>query len=59
MMDVEKMDAEIAERIKSQCSHGDAEGAHFEADAILCGLLSGLGFQKTVDAWAAVDKWYA
>lgn len=60
-MDADKLDAEIAARIKAEAvfSDGDTEAAHINADAILCELLIKLGFQKTVDAWSAVDKWYA
>lgn len=52
-------DAEAAARIKEKCSHGDWEIAHIDADEILCELLRSLGYAKTVEAWVAVDKWYA
>ena len=59
MMDNEKLDADFAARIKAECSHDDTEAAHYQADAILCELLAGLGFEKTVAEWAEVGKWYA
>lgn len=37
----------------------DKEGAHIEADEVLCDLLIELGYQDVVDAWLKVDKWYA
>jgi hypothetical protein len=52
-------DEEAAAQIKERCSHGDTEAAHGVADDILCDLLKSLGYVKTVEAWEAVDKWYA
>lgn len=37
----------------------DQEFAHVEADAILCLLLKELGYGDVVQAFRALDKWYA
>ena len=52
-------DEEAAAEIEAKCMHGDVEAAHCDADAILCDVLRGLGYTKTVEAWKRVDKWYA
>ena len=38
---------------------GDAEVPHILADDVLCDLLRGLGYQDVIDAYEAVNKWYA
>ena len=38
---------------------GDAEVPHILADDVLCELLRGLGYQDVIDAYEAVNKWYA
>lgn len=58
-VDHEKTDSDFAQAIIAQCSHGDVEAAHCTADDIIIQLLLTLGFEKTVDAWSKVDKWYA
>ena len=37
----------------------DTELAHSEADKVLCELLKAMGFSDVVEAWDALDKWYA
>ena len=37
----------------------DQEGAHIDADVILCDLLTELGYGEVVEAWEKVPKWYA
>ena len=37
----------------------DIEAAHMQADEVLCELLRDLGYIDVVDAWEAVEKWYA
>lgn len=37
----------------------DTEGAHIDADDILCELLLELGYNDVVEAYNLVDKWYA
>jgi len=39
-------------------SKADTEGAHIEADAVLCQLLRELGYEKVVEKWYEVSKWY-
>lgn len=35
----------------------DGEGAHYDADEVLCDLLISLGYQDVVDEWNKVEKW--
>ena len=37
----------------------DTEGAHVFADAVLCQLLSDLGYDDVVKAYHEISKWYA
>lgn len=37
----------------------DTEQAHVEADAVLCKMLTDLGYADVVRAWEHVKKWYA
>lgn len=37
----------------------DTEGAHVDADNVLCKLLVDLGYKDVVKAYNLVDKWYA
>lgn len=47
------------ERLR-ECQHdGDTEGAHCDADEVLCDLLCALGYQDVVDEYRLVSKWYA
>ncbi len=34
-------------------------GAHRDADGVLVDLLKSLGYEDVVEAWDAIDKWYA
>ncbi len=54
-----ELDAEFARHIKRDCGRDDPECAHTAADRYLCNLLTELGFEKTVEAFMAVQKWYA
>ena len=38
---------------------GDIEAKHGEADEILCELLRSFGYIEIVDAYNAIEKWYA
>lgn len=58
-LDVEQLDKATAETIAERCMFGDEEADHGNADEILCTLLSALGFNKTVEAFRKVEKWYA
>jgi hypothetical protein len=49
-------DEDVAQRLNEiYCS--DPERAQEAADAILCGLLTLLGYAKTVEAYKLVPKW--
>jgi hypothetical protein len=37
----------------------DTEAAHWDADMLLCELLTELGFVDLVDKYGEVDKWFA
>lgn len=38
---------------------GDIEIAHCEADKLLCKFLEKNGYEKLVEEWRKVRKWYA
>lgn len=40
-------------------SQGDPEEAHYLADEILCEILYELGYDKIVDIFDNIRKWYA
>lgn len=40
-------------------SSKDEEFAHMKADKILCDLLVELGYEKIVDEYNKVEKWYS
>jgi hypothetical protein len=46
-------------RLQELSQNDDPEADHSEADRILCDLLIALGMQDVVDAWRAIEKWYA
>ena len=45
--------------MQSQISTGDTEVQHSNADKLLCKLLIELGFDKLVEIYNQVEKWYA
>lgn len=45
--------------ITSELGGSDREGAHIEADAVLCRLLRSLGYGDVIEVWHKVEKWYA
>ena len=47
--------AKLVELDKSR----DTEGAHWEADDVLCEFLRSLGYGDVADAFEAIGKWYA
>lgn len=47
------------ERLKRLQAPGDAEGAHSEADEVLCWLLEKAGYSAVVEEWKKVERWYA
>ena len=51
-------DEEWAQKL-SDLDKFDAEMGHLEADRTLCDLLRLFGYEKTVEAFENLDKWYA
>lgn len=49
---------EMIERIKCECFTGDSGEDHERADKILCDILLVLGYEKLVEAYESVSKWY-
>ena len=43
----------------SGIDNDDTETAHREADHLLCEILEKLGYQKLVDEYREIPKWYA
>lgn len=52
-------DSEAAKLMKKIAKNTDTEGAHGEADDLLCEVLSNLGYEKLVAAYQSFGKWYA
>jgi hypothetical protein len=50
---------EAIDKLKELSKWRDIENAHMEADNVLCKLLTLLGYQKVVDEFEKVGKWYA
>lgn len=50
---------EFIEKMKCNCFTGDSEGDHINADDILCDFLLLLGYEKLVEVYKNVEKWYA
>lgn len=50
---------EAVEKMKECVNNGDTEVAHLEADAVLCDVLTQLGYKELVDFYEKVKKWYA
>jgi len=46
-------------RLNSECFSGDEEHDHYVADDLLCQLLIDLGYEKIVEKFKEVHKWYA
>lgn len=51
--------AEELETLRKLVDDKDTEVAHIKADDILCRILLDLGYDEIVEAYDAVDKWYA
>ena len=54
-----KYEGELLQVIGSVNRDHDKEDAHIKADNILCNLLKELGFEKLVELYRKVPKWYA
>lgn len=50
---------EAVEKKKECVNNGDTEVAHLDADAVLCDVLTQLGYKELVDLYEKVKKWYA
>lgn len=50
---------EAIEKMKECVNNGDTEVAHLDADAVLCDVLTQLGYKELVDLYEKVKKWYA
>lgn len=46
-------------RLDSECFSDDVEHDHYVADDLLCQLLIDLGYEKVVEKFKEVHKWYA
>lgn len=55
----EGLSAEAIRCLKECQTTNDVEGAHTDADDVLCDLLEHLGFADVVAEWEKVRKWYA
>lgn len=42
-----------------ELSSGDPESCHWQADKILCDVLTNLGYTELVEVFYDVEKWYA
>lgn len=58
-LDVEGVDAFVAELLRNLDEHEDPETAHIKADDLLLGLLDRHGYCKTVNVFRGMTKWYA
>ena len=45
-------------RLMEEANSRDIEKAHIQADAVLCDLLTELGYSPIVEAWDVIPKWY-
>ena len=55
----EVLESEYIKKMRVQVDNGDTEDAHVNADELLCEFLKKLGYEKLVDEYEKVDKWYA
>lgn len=58
-MEKEVIIKEAIEKMKECVNNGDTEVAHINADAVLCDVLTQLGYKELVDLYEKVKKWYA
>ena len=47
------------DRLKAAQDICDTESAHADADDVLCDLLKALGYNRVVEEYDKVKKWYA
>lgn len=53
-----ELEKEYIEKLNEWIS-ADEELAHTEADFLICELLKKLGYEKVVEEYDKVDKWYS
>lgn len=58
-MEKEVIIKEAIEKMKKCVNNDDTECGHIEADAVLCDVLTQLGYKELVDLYEKVKKWYA
>ena len=58
-MEKEVIIKEAIEKMKECVNNVDTEVAHINADAVLCDVLTQLGYKELVDLYEKVKKWYA
>ena len=58
-MEKEVIIKEAIEKMKECVNNDDTEVAHINADAVLCDVLTQLGYKELVDLYEKVKKWYA
>lgn len=58
-MEKEVIIKEAIEKMKECVNNGATEVAHINADAVLCDVLTQLGYKELVDLYEKVKKWYA
>lgn len=50
---------EAIELLRDHAKDPKPEDAHYDADMVLCNLLTELGYADVVDEWHKIEKWYA
>jgi hypothetical protein len=50
---------QFSNEMKSIFKNLDTEGAHVEADRLMCELLRELGYSQGVQVFKEAEKWYA
>ena len=59
-MENQELEQKFINYIKEYCYKGrDAETYHAEADKALILFLTALGYNRIVEEWEKVEKWYA
>lgn len=49
----------FANKMRRLSEMGDAEAAHYQADKLMCELLTELGYSEGVKIFDDMSKWYA
>lgn len=58
-MTPEEFEKAMQEIFDNQASEGDTENSHWLADALICSVLKKLGYDKGVEIFHKLPKWYA